>query len=70
MKLHAGVSMKGISALTVTVLIIALVIAVAGLVGIWFTGVPSTTTLAIKSKPFQFNNNFTIGTNVQISKTP
>jgi FlaG/FlaF family flagellin (archaellin) len=61
--------MKGISALTATVLIIALVIAVAGLVGIWFTGVPSTTTFAIKSKPFQSAGNFTIGTNVQVSKT-
>ncbi len=61
--------MKGISVLTATVLIIALVIAAAGLVGIWFSGVPSTTTFAIKPKPFQSANNFTIGTNVEVTKT-
>jgi len=61
--------MKGISALVATVLIIAIVIAIAGLIGIWFTGVPSTTTYAIKSKPFQSQNNFTISTNVEVTST-
>jgi flagellin-like protein len=58
--------MKGISPLVATVLIIAIVIAIAGLIGIWFTGVPSTTTYVIKSRPFLSQNNFTLGTNVDV----